>query len=109
MAAAGLWTTPTDLAKLGIELMQILQDRSTHNFLPKSVLTSRLTPQLDSQEIGDKFAGIGFFCDGCEDSFQFGHAGSNEGFTSLMRFYPNIGKGVAIMVSSNEGLPLIFS
>ena len=109
MAAAGLWTTPTDLAKVGIELMQILSDRSTRNFLTKNTLTSILTPQLDSQKIGDEFAGIGFFCDGCEDSFQFGHAGSNEGFTALMRFYPNVGKGVVMMVNSNEGLPLIFS
>jgi CubicO group peptidase (beta-lactamase class C family) len=108
MAAAGLWTTPTDLAKVGIELMQILNDRSTHNFLTKDTLTSMLIPQLDSQKIGDKFAGIGFFCDGYDDSFQFGHAGSNEGFTSVMRFYPNVGKGVVMMVNSNEGLPLIF-
>jgi CubicO group peptidase (beta-lactamase class C family) len=108
MAAAGLWTTPTDLAKVGIELMQILNDRSTHNFLTKDTLMSMLVPQLDSQKVGDKFAGIGFFCDGYEDSFQFGHAGSNEGFTSLMRFYPNVGKGVVMMVNSNEGLPLIF-
>jgi CubicO group peptidase (beta-lactamase class C family) len=108
MAAAGLWTTPTDLAKVGIELMQILNDLSIHNFLTKDILTSMLIPQLDSQKIGDKFAGIGFFCDGYDDSFQFGHAGSNEGFTSLMRFYPNVGKGVVMMVNSNEGLPLIF-
>ncbi len=108
MAAAGLWTTPTDLAKVGIELMEILNDRSTHNFLAQDTLTSMLVPQLDSQQIGDKFAGIGFFCDGCEDNFQFGHAGSNEGFTSLMRFYPKVGKGVVMMVNSNEGLPLIF-
>jgi CubicO group peptidase (beta-lactamase class C family) len=108
MAAAELWTTPTDLAQVGIELMQILNDRSTRNFLAKDTLKSMLVPQLDSQKIGDKFAGIGFFCDGCEDSFQFGHAGSNEGFTALMRFYPNVGKGVVMMVNSNEGLPLIF-
>jgi CubicO group peptidase (beta-lactamase class C family) len=108
MAAAGLWTTPTDLAKVGIELMEILNDRSTHNLLTQDTLTSMLLPQLENQIIGDKFAGIGFFCDGCEDSFQFGHAGSNEGFTSLMRFYPNVGQGVVMMINSNEGLPLIF-
>ena len=38
---------------------------------------------------------------------QFGHAGSNEGFSSLMRFYPNSGQGAVIMVNSNEGWPLI--
>jgi CubicO group peptidase (beta-lactamase class C family) len=108
MAAAGLWTTVTDLAKVGIELIQILNNCSTHSFLNKDTVASMLCPQLESQKIGDgKFAGLGFFCDGREESFQFGHAGSNEGFSSLMRFYPNSGKGAVIMVNSNEGWPLI--
>ncbi len=108
MAAAGLWTTPTDLAKVGIELIQILNNCSTHNFLNKDAVRSMLCPQLESQKVGDgRFAGVGFFCDGREESFQFGHAGSNEGFSSLMRFYPNSGKGAVIMVNSNEGWPLI--
>ncbi len=108
MAAAGLWTTPTDLAKVGIELLQILNNRSSRTFLTKDTLTSMLCPQLEGQQVGEgKFAGIGFFCDGNEDSFQFGHTGSNEGFSSLMRFYPSSGQGAVIMLNSNEGWPLI--
>jgi CubicO group peptidase (beta-lactamase class C family) len=108
MAAAGLWTTATDLAKVGIELIQILNNCSTRNFLTEDTVTSMLCPQLEKQKVGDaRFAGIGFFCDGQEENFQFGHAGSNEGFSSVMRFYPNSGKGAVIMVNSNEGWPLI--
>jgi hypothetical protein len=108
MAAAGLWTTATDLAKVGVELLKVLNDLNTHTFLTKESITSMLYPQLKSQKIGDsRFVGIGFFCDGKEDSFQFGHAGSNEGFSAIMRFYKNSGKGAVIMVNSNEGWPLI--
>jgi CubicO group peptidase (beta-lactamase class C family) len=108
MAAAGLWTTAIDLAKVGVELLKILSDRSTSTFLTKDTVTSMLCPQLENQKVGDgKFASIGFFCDDQEDSFHFGHAGSNEGFSSLMRFYQSSGKGAVIMVNSNEGLPLI--
>jgi CubicO group peptidase (beta-lactamase class C family) len=108
MAAAGLWTTATDLAKVGIELMKILDNRSTRNFLTKETVMSMLCPQLENQQVDDgRFAGIGLFCSGREDSFQFGHAGSNEGFSSLMCFYPSSGQGAVIMVNSNEGWPLI--
>jgi CubicO group peptidase (beta-lactamase class C family) len=108
MAAAGLWTTVIDLAKVGIELLQILNDCSAGTFLTKDAVVSMLCPQLESQKVGDgEFAGIGFFCDGEKDSFQFGHAGSNEGFSSVMRFYPSSGQGAVIMLNSNEGWPLI--
>jgi CubicO group peptidase (beta-lactamase class C family) len=108
MAAAGLWTTATDLAKVGVELLKVLNDLSPGTFLTKESITSMLCPQLKSQKIGDgQFVGIGFFCDGVEDSFHFGHAGGNEGFSAIMRFYRSSGKGAVVMVNSNEGWPLI--
>ncbi|WP_373541719.1 hypothetical protein [Chamaesiphon sp.] len=62
MAAAGLWTTATDLAKVGIELMQILNNCSTRNFLTKDTVASMLCQQLESQKVGgSRFAGLGFF------------------------------------------------
>lgn len=108
MAAAGLWTTATDLAKVGVELLKVLNDLSMGTFLTKELIASMLCPQLKSQKVGDgQFVGIGLFCDGIEDSFQFGHAGSNEGFSAIMRFYRSSGKGAVLMVNSNEGWPLI--
>ena len=108
MAAAGLWTTPTDLAKIGVELLNIIHDLSSLNFLTRDTLNSMLCPQLAGEKIDDAlFVGIGFYCNGKGDSFQFGHGGSNEGFLSLMRFYPNIGKGAVVMLNSNDGWALI--
>ena len=108
MAAAGLWTTPSDLAKVGVELLQVLQAKKGHAFLAKETIESMLRPQLAHQKIGEgEFVGLGFFCDGKDGAFYFGHSGWNEGFLSLMRFYKNIGKGAVVMLNSNQGYPLL--
>ena len=108
MAAAGLWTTATSLAKVGVELLQGLNSRKEHTLLSKETIESMLCPQLDHQKIGEgEFVGLGFFCNGKEDAFYFGHGGWDEGFVALMRLYKNIGKGAVVMLNSNEGYPLL--
>jgi CubicO group peptidase (beta-lactamase class C family) len=108
MAAAGLWTTATDLAKVGVELLQVLHSRKEPALLTKETIESMLRPQLDHQKIGEgEFVGLGFFCDGKDDAFHFGHGGWDEGFVALMRLYKNIGKGAVVMLNSNEGYPLL--
>ena len=108
MAAAGLWTTATDLAKVGVELLQVLHSRKEPTLLTKETIGAMLRPQLDHQKIGEgEFVGLGFFCNGKEDAFHFGHGGWDEGFVALMRLYKNIGKGAVVMLNSNEGYPLL--
>ena len=108
MAAAGLWTTATDLAKAGVELLKVLHDRKAHTQLTKETIETMLRPQLDTQKVGEGvFVGLGFFCKGKEDSFLFGHGGQDEGFVAQMRVYKNLGKGAVIMLNSNEGHPLM--
>ena len=106
MAAAGLWTTATDLAKVGVELLQALRGKP-RNLLAPETIEAMIHPQLPDQQEGGEFVGLGFFCNGRGDSFSFGHAGWNEGFVALMRIYRNLGKGAVVMVNSNEGHPLL--
>ena len=109
MAAAGLWTTATDLAKIGVELLKGLLG-NPHSLLAKQTVEETLSPQLQGQREGEgegEFAGLGFFCDGRGDSHYFGHNGWNEGFVADMRVYRNIGKGAAVLLNSNEGVPLL--
>lgn len=107
MAAAGLWTTPTDLAKLGIELMQILRGKSS-SLWDQATLEEMLRPQTEQCEgINGLFLGLGFPGSGTEDGSYIYHGGTNVGFEALMRFYTRIGKGIVIMLNSNEGRPLI--
>lgn len=108
MAAAGLWTTATDLAKVGVELLKVLHDRKEHALLTKETIETMLRPQLDNQKIGEgDFVGLSFFCGGKEEGFYFGHGGWDEGFVAQMRIYRAIGKGAVAMINSNEGHPLL--
>ena len=108
MAAAGLWTTATDLAKVGVELQKVLHDRKAQALLTKETIETMLRPQLDHQKVGEgEFVGLGFFCNGKEEGFHFGHGGWDEGFVAQMRVYKNLGKGAVIMLNSNQGHPLL--
>jgi CubicO group peptidase (beta-lactamase class C family) len=107
MAAAGLWTTPTDLAIVGSELLRAIHGKSD-SFLAVETIEAMLQPQLKHQQAGEgEYAGLGFFCAGKDASFFFGHGGWDEGFVAMLRVYKNIGKGAVVMLNSNEGFPLL--
>jgi CubicO group peptidase (beta-lactamase class C family) len=107
MAAAGLWTTASDLTKVGVELLESLRNKP-NPLLTKETVQEMLSPQLQGQKPADgDFRGIGFGCKGQGDNFQFGHEGANAGFLALMRIYPNVGQGAVVMINSNEGHPLL--
>jgi CubicO group peptidase (beta-lactamase class C family) len=95
MAAAGLWTTPTDLAKFAIEIALSKQGKS-NKVLSQKTTEEMLTPVLDE-------AGLGFFVSKVHVG-QFGHNGADEGFQALLVMNWNTGQGVAIMANSDNGI-----
>ncbi len=102
MAAAGLWTTPSDLARAGIELQRALAGE-TGRLLSPETAKQMLTPQPALQgEIG-----MGFFLAGEGDSSRFGHGGWNEGFVSEMTVYRQGGYGAVVMMNSNRGADML--
>lgn len=104
MAAAGLWATATDLAKVGVELIKVLGDRKSPSILRKDMIEAMLTPQLPHQRVGEgEFVGLGFFCSGKDKGFRFGHSGRNKGFIAELQLYKNQGKGAVILINSDEG------
>jgi CubicO group peptidase (beta-lactamase class C family) len=104
MAAAGLWTTAADLAGLGVRLLRILHGQDPAGPLTSATVAAMLRPQLAEQAVGaTEFVGLGFFCNGQDDAFSFGHSGGNEGFVSQLHVYKNTGQGAVVMVNSNEG------
>lgn len=108
LAAAGLWTTPSDLAKLGLELMRIFNGTNDSVFLSQDMVKAMLHPQLAHQSIGaGYFYGMGFECSGTDESFKFGHSGANHGYLASMAFFPHVGKGLVAMLNSNQGYDLI--
>jgi CubicO group peptidase (beta-lactamase class C family) len=95
MAAAGLWTTPSDLAQFAIELQLSKQGKANH------VLSREMTNQMLTRQISD--AGLGIMLAGKGEAEQFNHGGSNEGFKCLLVATMNTGQGVAIMTNGDQG------
>lgn len=103
MAAAGLWTTAADLARLGTEVMRALRGDPSKLGLSQETIACMLRPQLPDQKIGEAFVGLGWFCAGNDKEFRFGHSGGNEGFLANMRMLPALGKGAVVMINSMQG------
>lgn len=100
MAAAGLWSNPTELATILLEVQRSLKGQSA--VFKKETIEEMLTPQKVATHIG-----IGFFLESKGDSARFGHGGWDEGFVTEAKAYKKVGKGAIIMVNSNEGYALL--
>jgi CubicO group peptidase (beta-lactamase class C family) len=92
MAAAGLWTTPSDLAKYVIAIQKA--NRGDTRLLSVRLTHAMLTP-------GKNNDGLGLFISA--DGLRFGHDGSDEGFQASMTGYLDGRAGVAIMTNSDNG------
>lgn len=96
MAAAGLWTTPTDLAKFAIEVQFSLAGKS-NKVLAKETIAKMVTPFISDN------VGMGFFVEKHGNATYFGHGGADEGFRAGLLVHKEKGYGVAVMVNSDNG------
>ncbi len=99
MAAAGLWTTPTDLALFLIDVMKTARGES-RKIVSAELARTMLTPQINIQ-------GCGFLIEDAGDNLFFHMKGRNEGFECFMVAYPVKGEGVVVMTNSDNGSYLI--
>ena len=96
MAAAGLWTTPTDLAKYAIAIQQAFSG-ANESLLSQTMARDMLTDQIDEM-------GLGVFLGIRGDTLAFSHGGSNEGFRcQLYAFVKPMTQGIAIMTNGDNG------
>jgi CubicO group peptidase (beta-lactamase class C family)/predicted transcriptional regulator YdeE len=100
MAAAGLWTTPTDLAKFAIEIALSKRGKS-NRILSQKMTQEMLTPVMDG-------VGLGFFMEK-ENPGYFGHNGADEGFQALLTMDAESGNGLAMMADSDNGISVMNS
>lgn len=99
MAAAGMWSTPSDLARLAIEL-QRAQAGQSNKFLVAQTVNQMLTPQVGNW-------GLGFSIEGAGRTRRFSHGGSTLEFNSYLVGYNNTGQGAVIMANSLRGERII--
>jgi CubicO group peptidase (beta-lactamase class C family) len=98
MAAAGLWTTPTDLAQWIIEVQRSFGGASY------GVLSRETTVEMLTRGVGSH--GLGPGIDGSGDSLRFGHGGSNAGFRAVITGFATRGQGAVVMTNSDDGATL---
>lgn len=107
MAAAGLWTTARDIARLGVDVLRGLRGEVSRLGLSQESLAEMVRPPLPNHVAGTDFVGLGWFCFGKDEAFRFGHGGWNHGFLAESRFYPATGQGAVLIINSNQGWPLL--
>jgi CubicO group peptidase (beta-lactamase class C family) len=95
MAAAGLWTTPTDLARYAIEVERSLAGKSN------LVLSTEMTRQM--LIAGEGSWGLGPEIGGTATDPLFRHGGVDAGFECLMVAYENRGEGAVVMTNAQGG------
>jgi CubicO group peptidase (beta-lactamase class C family) len=99
LSAAGLWSTPSDLARFGIEIMNVL--KSDSKYVDKNTAELMTTKAYDNSPYG-----LGFAVNQCEKGTIFGHGGHNIGYCSNMVFCPDDGSGIVVMQNSDIGISI---
>ncbi|HWZ29696.1 MAG TPA: serine hydrolase domain-containing protein [Bryobacteraceae bacterium] len=99
-AAAGLWTTPGDLARFIIEVQQAVRG-------PKGAVLTQTAASAMITPIGVGPFGVGLTIEKRGEGWYFSHGGSNWGFRGDTLGHVRKGYGVAILTNADSGSLLI--
>jgi CubicO group peptidase (beta-lactamase class C family) len=103
LAAGGLWTTPSDMARFLIETMDGYRGES-RRILSRAMASEMFEPQI---EVPDnplaEAAGLGFQLSGEGEGFYAVHTGATWGSTAIVWAYPETGQGAVVMTNSATG------
>ncbi len=106
MAAAGLWTTPSDLVQYALAIQRAQSEvpeaeagsagstGAPHPVISAGLVEALLTPDKNNHGLGPSLTANGR---------RFGHGGSNEGFQCLMLAFLDSGQGLVVMTNSDSG------
>lgn len=95
-AACGLWTTPSDLVKLLLEVMQALKGKGT---LGLSSIHELVRPQGCKE-----WMGLGVFLDGTGEQLEISSLGWGVGYQCMLVAYPHLEKGFVAMSNTDTSV-----
>ncbi len=98
-AASGLWTTPSDIAKLMIMLMKA--HAAKHSYLSQQTVRDMMTPVFPSNYgLGPRISSVG-------EDIKFSHGGVNESYRAQFAGLLGRQNGIVIMTNGSGGSDLI--
>ena len=99
-AAAGLWTTPGDLARFIIEVQNAVRG-------PKGAVLTQAAASAMVSPVGVGPFGVGLTVEKRGEGWYFSHGGSNWGFRGDILGHIRKGYGVAMLTNGDNGTALI--
>lgn len=97
-SAAGLWTTPSDLARFALSISKDLHDQG-QGVISAAMARTMVTPVLQDYGLGLQICGIA-------KRPCFNHGGVDAGYQSMMVSYDDGRDGAVVMTNSDDGLDL---
>lgn len=94
LAAAGLWTTPSDIARWALALSAAFNGRN--GLVRQETAIAMLTPGMGNWGLGPTVGGEG-------EWLSFSHGGVNEGFRARFLAFPRRGEGIVVMSNGDNG------
>jgi CubicO group peptidase (beta-lactamase class C family) len=95
-SAAGLWTTPSDLARVVIEVQKAVSG-------PGGAVLDPATAREMVTPVGVGPYAVGFSVSKRGEGWYFDHTGSNRGFRALLVGHVRKGYGLVVMTNGNGG------
>lgn len=97
-AAAGLWTTPSDLARFMLAVGRAYRGESP------ALLTRATARTILTRVPGG--SGLGFGLSGADSTFRYRHSGGNSGFRAFAVAFAGSGRGAVVMTNADNGSTL---
>jgi CubicO group peptidase (beta-lactamase class C family) len=99
-AAAGLWTTPEDLARFAIAIQQMAAGTARTSIMSRELAAEMMRPVFDDYGLGLGITGTG-------RELRFGHGGSNVGFRCQLIAFKETASGVVVMTNGDRGAEIM--